>query len=113
MILSWHDFKKTPSLKELRILLEEMKKRGADIAKIVSFARSLEDNLKLLSLIPYGRERSLETIAFCMGDMGKMSRIFSLLFGAPWTYASMDKSHLSAPGQLTVKEIKDLWRHLR
>lgn len=112
LILSWHDFKKTHSLKELRNLLEEMLQRGADIAKIVTLARSFEDNLKLLSLIPYGRERKLETIAFCMGDMGRMSRIFAPLFGAPWTYASMDKNHISAPGQLTVKEIKEFWRHL-
>lgn len=112
LILSWHDFKRTPSLKELRNLLEEMIRRGADIAKIVTLARSFEDNLKLLSLIPYGKERRLKTIAFCMGDRGRMSRIFAPLFGAPWTYASLNKAKRSAPGQLMVREIKEFWQHL-
>jgi 3-dehydroquinate dehydratase type I len=113
LILSWHDFRKTPSLKELRNILEEMMKRGADVAKIVPLARSLEDNFKILSLIPYGKERKLETIAFCMGDTGKMSRIFAPLFGAPWTYASMDKRHTSSPGQITLGEIRKFWKRLK
>jgi 3-dehydroquinate dehydratase type I len=113
LILSHHDFKKTPPLKELRGLCRRMVRYGADIIKIVTFARSWEDNLKVLSLIPYALEKKQKIVALCMGEKGKMSRIFAPLMGAAWTYASLDRNRTSAPGQLTVRELKEIWRRLR
>ena len=85
---------------------------GAEVVKIVTFARSFEDNLKILSLIPYAREREQEIVAFCMGEKGKMSRIFAPLMGAAWTYASLNRQKASAPGQLTAREMKEIWERL-
>jgi 3-dehydroquinate dehydratase type I len=85
---------------------------GAEVVKIVSFARSFEDNLKVLSLIPYARERKQKIVAFCMGEKGKMSRIFAPLMGAAWTYASLKRQKASAPGQLTALELKRIWERL-
>ncbi|PIV21190.1 MAG: hypothetical protein COZ69_04025 [Deltaproteobacteria bacterium CG_4_8_14_3_um_filter_45_9] len=48
-----------------------------------------------------------------MGEKGKISRIFSPFLGAVWTYASLNQNRTSAPGQLTVQEIKDIWKKLR
>jgi 3-dehydroquinate dehydratase-1 len=48
-----------------------------------------------------------------MGEKGKISRIFSPFLGAAWTYASLDKNKLSAPGQLAVRELKDLWEKMK
>jgi 3-dehydroquinate dehydratase type I len=83
------------------------------VIKIVSFARSWEDNLTILSLIPFAKARKQEIIAFCMGKKGKVSRLFSPILGAAWTYASLNKVKASAPGQLTVREIKDIWERMR
>ncbi len=113
MILSFHDFKGTPSPKELRGILDRMIRLGADVIKIVTFAQSLEDNLTILSLIHYARERSRKIVAFCMGEKGKMSRVFSPLMGAAWTYASLSSDRTSAPGQLTVGETREIWKGLR
>jgi 3-dehydroquinate dehydratase type I len=113
IILSFHDFQKTPSQKELQKICDHMIQWGADIAKIVSFANLWEDNLRILSLIPYARKRNQKIVAFCMGEKGKMSRIFAPLMGATWTYASLNKSCASAPGQLTIEETKDIWKRLR
>jgi len=112
MILSFHDFQKMPSQKELRGLCDRMHLWGADVIKIVTFARSWEDNLQVLSLIPYARKRGQEIVAFCMGEKGKVSRIFAPLMGAAWTYASLNKDRISAPGQLTAKEMKEIWERL-
>jgi 3-dehydroquinate dehydratase type I len=112
MILSSHDFQKTPSGGELRKLLDRMIRHGADVAKIVTFARSWDDNLKVLALVPYARKRGQAVVAFCMGEKGKMSRIFSPLMGAAWTYASLGRTRASAPGQLTVKEMREIWERL-
>jgi 3-dehydroquinate dehydratase type I len=84
-----------------------------DIVKIVTFARSWEDNFSILSLISHARKRNQEIVAFCMGQKGKMSRIFSPLMGAAWTYASINRGKTSAPGQLTVEEMREVWEKLR
>ena len=112
MVLSFHDFQRTPSGGELRKLLDRMHRQGADVAKIVTFARSWDDNLKVLALIPYARRRGQSIVTFCMGEKGKMSRIFSPLMGAAWTYASLSRKQTSAPGQLTVKEMREIWERL-
>jgi 3-dehydroquinate dehydratase type I len=113
VILSFHDFHRTPSLKELEQLFDQMIRLGADVIKIVPFARSWEDNLSILSLIPFAKERRQKIVAFCMGEKGKISRIFSPFLGAAWTYASLNKSRASAPGQLTARELMDTWEKMR
>ena len=113
IILSFHDFRKTPPQKELQKLLNQMVRLEADVIKIVSFARSWEDNLNILSLLPFAKERKQKIIAFCMGEKGKISRIFSPFLGAAWTYASLNQSKASAPGQLTAQALKDIWKKMR
>jgi 3-dehydroquinate dehydratase type I len=113
IIVSFHDFRRTPSLKELQKRFGLMVRLGADVIKIVSFARSWEDNLSILSLIPLAKARRQEIVAFCMGEKGKLSRIFSPFLGAAWTYASLNKGRASAPGQLTVRELRDIWEKVR
>jgi len=113
IILSSHDFRKTPPQKELQKLLDQMVGLEADVVKIVSFARSWEDNLNILSLLPFAKERKQKIIAFCMGEKGKISRIFSPFLGAAWTYASLKPNRTSAPGQLTAQALKDIWKKMR
>jgi 3-dehydroquinate dehydratase-1 len=113
VILSFHDFRRTPSLKELQRLFGQMIRMGADVIKIVPFAKSWEDNLTVLSLIPFAKERGQKIVTFCMGEKGKISRIFSPFLGAAWTYASLDQSRASAPGQLSVRQLRDIWKKMR
>lgn len=113
IILSYHDFQKTPSIKELKNLFNQMVQWDVDIIKIVTLAQSWEDNLNILSLIPYSRNRDQEILAFCMGSKGKISRILSPLMGGAWTYATLNRGKGSAPGQLTVYEVKEIWERLR
>jgi 3-dehydroquinate dehydratase type I len=113
VILSFHDFRRTPSPKELQRLFGQMIRLGADVIKIVPFAKSWEDNLNILSLIPFAKARRQKIVAFCMGEKGKISRIFSPSLGAAWTYASLNQSRASASGQLTVRELTDIWKTMR
>ena len=113
VILSFHDFRRTPSAKELQSLFGQMVRLGGDVIKIVSFAGSWEDNLSILSLIPFAKARRRKIVAFCMGEKGRISRLFSPFLGAAWTYASLSRGKASAPGQLTVKEMKEIWKMLK
>ena len=113
MILSFHDFQGTPSQGQLRGLYERMVRWKPDFVKIATFARSWEDNLRILSLIPYALSKEQKIVTFCMGEKGRMSRIFSPLMGGAWTYASLARNRASAPGQLTASEMVDIWENLR
>ena len=111
-IISHHDFSGTPSVRALRRRLDECRSTGADIIKIVTYANTMEDNLRVLGLIPYARRKGLEIIAFCMGEMGRISRVMAAPLGSYFSYASLEKGAESAPGQLTVEEMKGISRIL-
>ena len=103
ILVSWHDFKKTPNIATLNRVLEQMAKFSKNI-KIVTNAKTVVDPSYVLSL--YGRASSLSLIAFAMGDYGRMSRILCLYLGSPFTYVSLGKS--IAPGQFSLNEVKSI-----
>jgi 3-dehydroquinate dehydratase type I len=113
LILSWHDFGGTPPEERLGAQLEAMLAAEADILKIVTLARTPEDNLRVLGLIPRARAAGKEIIAFCMGPLGTWSRVAAPFLGSFLTYAPFNRKGLSAAGQLTVSEVKRIWRLLR
>jgi 3-dehydroquinate dehydratase type I len=105
LIVSYHDFEKTPPEQSLMHKLEEYAAWNPDILKIVTFANTDEDNLKILRLIPLARKNGQEIISFCMGEKGRVSRVMSLLLGAYMGFASLDRGEESAPGQLSLAEM--------
>jgi 3-dehydroquinate dehydratase type I len=113
LLLSYHDFRGTPSTSELYTLLDRMAQTKAEIIKIVTYANGYEDNLRTLSLIPYAKKQGQDIITFCMGEKGKVSRILAPMIGAVWVYASSSHGRGSAPGQLTAPELRELWRQLK
>jgi 3-dehydroquinate dehydratase type I len=113
LILSWHDFSGTPDLFRLEAIMAEMLAEDAQILKVVTWARKPEDNLLVLSLISPARALGREIIAFCLGPLGKWSRIAAPSLGSYLTYAPFSRRGASAPGQLTVNEMKRLWRALK
>lgn len=112
LIISHHILDGTPSYGELQDIFHECVATGARIVKIVTFANTVEDNLNIMKLICYAKKANHKIIAHCMGEKGKISRIMAPLFGAYLTFASLDKGAESAPGQLTVTEMKDVFRIL-
>jgi 3-dehydroquinate dehydratase type I len=113
LILSWHDFAGTPDAARLEAVLDEMLASEADIVKLVALAREPADNLRVLSLIPRAKAQGKEIIAFCMGPVGKWSRIAAPLLGSFLAFAPFSKTGASAPGQLTVNDLKRVWRTLK
>ena len=106
IIVSCHDWRGTPGVGSLRRCWRTCREKGGDIVKVVTLARRPEDNLRILSLIPYSRQRGQEIIAFAMGEQGKSSRIMSLVLGAHLTYATAARGRETAPGQFTCKEMQ-------
>lgn len=106
LIISYHDFEGTPDSTELLATLHEQINSGAHIGKIVTMAHSYLDVLKVLNLQCEAEAHDFPLIAFCMGKEGQLSRIATLLLGGFMTYAALDEQQATAPGQLTVQQLK-------
>jgi 3-dehydroquinate dehydratase-1 len=103
LLVSWHDFKKTPKSSELKMKMNQMSKFSSNV-KIVSTAKSTDDSTRMLEL--YGKKGKNNLISFAMGDFGRISRILCLYLGSPYTYVSLGKA--IAPGQFSVDEVKKI-----
>lgn len=107
-LLSFHDLKKTPPLDEMREIVKRQREAGADICKVVTTASKFEDNLAVLQLISEFRENKI--VAFAMGPAGILSRVLCPLAGGELTYASIEQGKESAPGQITVREMINIYQ---
>ena len=105
ILVSWHDFQKTPPTNEIADILAEMRVYS-NFVKIVTMAKSTEDSLRLLEM--YEHTRDLHPIIFAMGEFGVISRVLCTIIGnAPFTYAGLENA--IAPGQLTLKQMRKLY----
>jgi len=103
LLVSWHDFKKTPNSAELKKKMNQISKFSSNI-KIVSTAKSTDDSTRMLEL--YSKKGKNNLISFAMGDFGRISRILCLYLGSPYTYVSLGKA--VAPGQFSIDEVKKI-----
>ncbi len=112
VIVSFHDLSFTPSFERLHRIVEKEVEAGADICKVVTTAQRVSDCMTCLMLTLNGLKRGIKTISFAMGRLGIPSRVLAPIFGAPFTYAAVFKRRETAPGQLTVLELKRIYREL-
>lgn len=109
-LISFHDVAGTPSYETLMAIVESQLKAGADICKVVTFARSFTDNLTMLRLV--SRYPEIKLVAFAMGEAGRTSRILSPLAGGYLTYACLASGVESAAGQMTVREMREIYSYI-
>jgi len=76
------------------------------IPKLVYVANHINDCFDAFDLL---HQTSAERIIFCMGAGGLISRILAKKLGCFLTFASIDELNATAPGQLTIKDLKELY----
>ncbi|MCP4682385.1 MAG: type I 3-dehydroquinate dehydratase [Desulfobacterales bacterium] len=108
IIISAHMSNKTPSQERLEDMLRKMAATGAGIVKIITMATGPEDNLRVMELIPMAQKLGVKIITFCMGPMGRISRIACPILGGYLTFASLEQGQESASGQIPVKEMRKI-----
>jgi len=112
LIVSWHDFSGTPSSDELGEILQQQMESGAHIGKIVTTANDYKDVLRILNLLTIAAENNFPLIAFCMGAIGKISRLATTKLGGYMTYTAPDGGKETAPGQLKVSALRAMLKTL-
>ena len=113
VIVSSHDFLKTPFPQDMRTVLEEMFLAGADIAKLAVMPQSMEDTLNLLRVTLDFKDTGKSVCTIAMGSQGKHTRVVAPLYGSVLTYASIESDTAAAPGQLPVGELKKMMEMLK
>jgi 3-dehydroquinate dehydratase-1 len=107
VIISTHDFQKTPDNKVMDAIIRESLEAGADIAKLAVMPGSLFDVLRLLEVTLYSK---VPVCTIAMGETGKHSRVIAPVYGSVMTYGYVDIP--TAPGQLRIDELKSLLKML-
>lgn len=107
VIVSSHNYRQTPNLGKLYRRLGRL---PVSVAKIVTHARQLHDNLKIHKLIRAHRSRSPKLVALAMGPVGVPSRLLALHWGCPFTYASVGNHVPVAPGQIPLEVMRSTYR---
>ncbi|MEA2116326.1 MAG: type I 3-dehydroquinate dehydratase [Thermodesulfobacteriota bacterium] len=110
MILSWHDFKSTPTTKELAEILGQMMDSGTHIGKIVTTAHTPVDVLRVLNLQEKALATGFPLSCFCMGEAGRISRLATLYLGGYMSYGALNDDSVTAPGQLSIERLYALCR---
>ena len=108
IVMSSHDFQKTPPFEEIVQRLLGMKQQGADAAKLACMPQCARDVLTLLQATEHVKtlypDEPLITMA--MGQLGVISRISGEVFGSAMTFGAAKKA--SAPGQLDIATLRDM-----
>ena len=110
-IVSFHKLDGSLSVPELNNVLEREISSGAEVCKIVTTAKQMKDNLTTLNFTSTASTKA-KVVCFCMGELGKVSRLLSPIFGGFFTFASLEHGSETASGQFTIQEMKAAYKLL-
>ncbi len=103
IILSFHDFESMPI--DLSGIVQTIAADpDADVVKVAGQTNSVDDLFRLLDVIAQSPK---PIIAIAMGSPGVASRVLAKKFGAEVSFATIEPAKASAPGQLTVEQMKN------
>jgi 3-dehydroquinate dehydratase/shikimate dehydrogenase len=108
VICSHHDFGGIPV--DLERIFERMVATPARILKIAVQVDDATDCLTIFRLLERAQRDGREMIAIAMGQGGIMTRILGPSRGSFLTYGSLDDQNATAPGQLAVSALRDVFR---
>ena len=104
VIMSYHDFQKTPHDEEIVNKLRDMDILGADILKIAVMPRNEFDTRRMMELNERMVSESFKPVVLIsMGDIGMPSRFKCKETGACLTFGIVGDA--SAPGQIEVSDL--------
>ncbi|MAK29006.1 type I 3-dehydroquinate dehydratase [Acinetobacter sp.] len=105
VVMSNHDFDKTPSEQEIVSRLLKQDQMGADILKIAVMPKSKQDVFTLMNATLKVSEQSTKPLlTMSMGRLGTISRIATANMGGSLSFGMIGEA--SAPGQIDVTALK-------
>lgn len=106
LIISYHNYERTADREDLESMMIACYEKGAEIAKIATQVNAPEDVRNLLNLYDFPGKK----VILGMGPLGRITRVVAPYLGAEFTFASTTEAGETAPGQLSVKQLNDLYK---
>jgi len=112
LVLSSHDFARTPVLEDLCERFAQAERMGADVAKVAAMPRDMADVLTLLdATLRASRSGNIPVVSMSMAGYGSISRACGWAFGSAMTFAVGENA--SAPGQMPIADVRAALQILR
>ena len=110
VILSYHDFRQTPSYQKLRTIYKSMRKYQPTFCKFAVNINNLADKKILYKFLTHYQQNQ-DLVVMGMGTLGRQTRIICPLLGSQFVYASR-KNQATASGQVDGHELHNIWQFL-
>ena len=105
LLISYHNYGGTPATDAI---MRRLQRVPADGYKIVTTAKKPSDNCKVLELArAYPKTH---TVLLAMGETGFPTRVLSTIFGGLYTYAAPNAAEGTAAGQVSARQLRNLYR---
>mgnify|MGYP000212134084 CR=1 FL=1 len=109
ILMSYHDFNRTPEREELEEIVRRARSTGGDFVKIATLVERREDAITIVNLL----EKGSDVIPVPMGRLGCVLRSILPFLGVPFTYASLEGGEKFAPGQPSAEVLREIWSLLK
>lgn len=114
LILSHHDFDKTPQPEVLAAIFRRGIAMGADLVKVACHLASSDDETRLFTLLGLeGSEGRVVPVGMGGEGLSLHSRALALRMGVPFTYAAPDEGVPVLEGQPCVRDLLEALAGLR
>ena len=110
IILSFHDFEKTPDIKKLTLIINRMRECNVEVLKIATIVNNNRDIKNLLQIL-LNKKKDEKMIVVGMGKKGRITRVLGPLLGSFLTFASTQYGE-TAPGQIDIMRLKKIYKIL-
>jgi len=108
LIVSYHNFERTPGLEDLESVMIACYEKGGDVAKIATQVHGYDDLLSLLALYKLPGQK----VILGMGPQGRILRVIAPYLGGAFTFASLEVGKETAPGQMSIQEMQNIYKVL-
>ncbi|WP_092710696.1 type I 3-dehydroquinate dehydratase [Acinetobacter sp. yr461] len=107
VVMSNHDFQKTPSQDEIEKRLLKQDQMGADVLKIAVMPKSKQDVFALMNAtLKVSQQTTKPLLTMSMGQLGTISRVATANMGGSYSFGMIGEA--SAPGQIDVTKLKHI-----
>lgn len=107
VVMSNHNFQKTPSQDEIEKRLLKQDQMGADVLKIAVMPKSKQDVFTLMNAtLKVSQQTTKPLLTMSMGQLGTISRVATANMGGSYSFGMIGQA--SAPGQIDVTKLKQI-----
>jgi 3-dehydroquinate dehydratase/shikimate dehydrogenase len=114
LIWSFHAFGIVPNDYNLNLMFSKLsnlaQNKEPSISKMAIRTDDISDSIPIWNLLKRAKSENKQLIPIAMGEAGKWTRILGLAYGSPLTYASLKSGNETAPGQISAKDLIEVYR---